>query len=384
MFRLPESVEALRRGAAEFAARELAPGAGRRDLDKEFPAEALRSAAALGYLGLLVPPNFGGQGRGNLAQSAVLEEIACADASVHVTLSVHNSLVCSPIARFGTDDQRSRYLPLLARGERLGAYALTEPGAGSDAASLTTTAVRRGDRYVLNGSKMWITTGDVATLMIVFARTDPAEKRARGISAFLVDVPSKGVTYGRREDKLGIRASSTVQVWFSDVEVPAENRLGEENRGFPIAMDTLNGGRIGIAVQAVGIARAALEGCLLLGREDPAVARRFESSQAVQWRLATMAARIEAARLLTWKAASLRDADEPHIIEASMAKLVSSTTCNDVVRDAMTIAGDAAFAGRCLVERLFRDARITELYEGTTEVQKLVIYRHLVQEEARA
>ncbi len=376
-FQLTPEQEALRAEARAFADQVVKPGAAARDREHRFAEDMIRAAAAKGYLGLIVPKELGGRAAGNLGQCLVLEEIARADASTHVTISVHNSLVTGPIRTFGSETLRRRWLPRLARGELIGAYALTEPHSGSDAAALSMTAVRNGHNWILNGSKMWITTGGRADLIVAFARTDKDAPKARGISAFLVERGTKGLTAGKREDKLGIRASETVQLFFEDVRVPAGNMLGELNRGFVYALSTLNGGRIGIATQAVGIAQAALDAAVEgLAARTPGRGCMF-GTQDVDFRLAEMSTRIEAARLLTWRAAWLRDLDQDHVREASIAKLFASVTANAVCREAIELVGAAGWGGDGILERLYRDARVTEIYEGTTEIQKLVIARAL-------
>jgi alkylation response protein AidB-like acyl-CoA dehydrogenase len=375
---LPPELEDLKDAARAFAETVLRPGVVERDRTKAFPRAQVDAAAKKGWLGVLAPPELGGLGYGNLRQAVILEEFARVDASTHVTISVHNSLVVGPTLKYGSADLARRYVPKLATGDWLGAYALTEPNAGSDAASLALFAEKRGDRYVLNGSKMWITTGDEADVILVFARTDKAAPKAKGISAFLVPRTAKGLTAGKPENKLGIRASETVQLFFENVEVPAEDLIGEENRGFNYAMETLNGGRVGIAVQAVGIAQGILDAVLahLGGRvRDGKPAR---TSQDEDFRVAEAATKIEAARLLTHRAARLRDEGKDHVREASMAKLFASQTANEVARAAVELLGPAGWTQGSDVERLFRDARITEIYEGTTEVQKLVIARTLL------
>jgi len=371
----------LQQAAREFADRDIAPQADAMSREGRFPAALLRRAAELGFLGMLVPKELGGQGQGNFALALVLEEINRACASVGVTVSVHNSLATSPILRFGSEALRRKYLPLLARGEQLGAYCLTEPQAGSDAAALVTAAVRDGDTYVLNGTKLFVTTGAEAGLYIVFARTDTAHK-TRGITAFVVERASPGVSVGKVEVKLGLRASHTVEILLQDCRVPAANVLGEVGEGFKIAMHTLDGGRIGIATQSLGIAQACLDAAarFALAREQGGepVAR----SQIVEQKLAVMATEIEAARLLTYSAARLRDQGQPCAKEASMAKLFASQTCNRAAREALQVHGTYGYLEDFPAERFFRDARVTELYEGTTEIQKMVIARHVLKQYA--
>jgi butyryl-CoA dehydrogenase len=377
---LTPELEALRAEARAFADTVVKPGAVERDRTKEFPIDVVRQAAKKGWLSLLIPKAYGGAESGNLKQCLVLEEIARADASVHVTMSVHNSLASGPIVRFASDELKKAYLPRMATGEILGAYALTEPHSGSDAAALACTAVSDGDQWVLNGTKMWITTGNEAGVIVIFARTDKSVSKAKGISAFLVDRKTPGLTAGKPENKLGIRASETVQLFLENVRVPKRNLLGEINRGFNYAMDTLNGGRIGIATQALGIAQAALDEVVAFFKANRSPNGPRPLTQVEEFRLADLATRVEGARLLCWRAAILRDRGAEHIREASMAKLSASQTANDVTRAAVELIGPAAFSGVTAAERLLRDARITELYEGTTEIQKLVIARTLLKD----
>jgi butyryl-CoA dehydrogenase len=377
---LPADLEALRAEARAFADTVVKPGAAERDRTKEFPGAIVQQAAKKGWLSLLIPKAYGGAEAGNLRQCLVLEEIARADASVHVTISVHNSLASSPIVRFASEELKRAYLPRMATGELVGAYALTEPHSGSDAAALSCSAVADGDHWVLNGTKMWITTGNTADVIVVFARTDKSVSKAKGISAFVVDRKTPGLTCGKAENKLGIRSSETVQLFLENVRVPKRNLLGELNRGFNYAMDTLNGGRVGIATQALGIAQAAIDEIVTYFKAHRSQNGARPLSQVEEFRLADLATRVEGARLLCWRAAILRDRGAEHIREASMAKLASSMVANDVTRAAVELIGPSAFAGVSPAERLLRDARITELYEGTTEIQKLVIARALLKD----
>jgi alkylation response protein AidB-like acyl-CoA dehydrogenase len=377
-FDLPDELREIRDLAADYARDVCAPGAAERDRKEEFPVEPMRKAAELGLMGLLVPEEYGGSGLGNLALSLALIEINRADASVGVTLSVHNSLCCSCINAWASAEVKRKYLPPLATGELLGAYALSETGSGSDAGSLTCKAERDGDHFVLKGSKAWITSGDRADVVIVFARTGGEGKR--GVSAFVVESASPGFTVGKKEPKLGIRSSSTVQLHFDGLRVPAANLLGKVDEGFKVALHTLDGGRIGIACQALGIMEACLEASVKYSKERRQFDQPIGEFQAIQWKLAEMATRIDAARLLIYRAAMLKDRGRPHTLEAAQAKLFASQGANWCGTQAVQIHGGAGYCTDFPVERYFRDARITEIYEGTTEVQKLVISRHLLRE----
>jgi alkylation response protein AidB-like acyl-CoA dehydrogenase len=306
-----------------------------------------------------------------------LEEVNRVCASTGVTMSVQNSLVCAPVVHWGSEAIKKKYLPKLASGEALGAYALSEPGSGSDAAALVTSAVKDGDSYVLNGTKNFITSGAEADFVIAMVRTDPAHK-TRGITAFVVESDWKGFHVGKKEDKMGLRSSSTVQIVFEDLRVPASNILGELGSGFKIAMHTLDGGRIGIAAQAVGIAQACLDASIKYAEEREAFDQQIGKFQAIQFKLANMATKLEAARLLVYNAARLKDEGSPHGKEAAMAKLFASEMSNEAAREAVQIHGGAGYLEDFPVERYFRDARITEIYEGTSEIQRIVIARHLL------
>jgi butyryl-CoA dehydrogenase len=371
-------LDALGAEGAAFAEEVLRPGVAARDRDKIFPRAEVMRAAAKGWLGLLAPRALGGIEYGNLRQTALLEEIARVDASTHVTISVHNSLVVGPVVKYGSPELKRAFVPKFATGEWLGAYALTEPQAGSDAAALTTTAERRGDAYVVNGSKMWITSGGEADVILVFARTDKTAPKAKGISAFLVRRDTPGLVVGKPEDKLGIRASETVQLFFENVLVPASQLLGEEGRGFNYALETLNGGRIGIGTQAVGVAQGILDAVVARLKARGTIGGRTRTAQDEEFRVAEMATKIHAARLLVRRAATMRDAGTEHVAEASMAKLFASQACNEIARTAVELLGADGWSAEAGVERMYRDARITEIYEGTTEVQKLVIARALL------
>jgi alkylation response protein AidB-like acyl-CoA dehydrogenase len=374
-FELSEELKLFRDSMRDFCEKEIAPGAGERDAKEIFPGEIVARLGQMQLMGMLIPEEYGGSAIGNLALSIALEEVNCADASVGVTMSVHNSLLCGPLVKFGTEDLKQRYLPRLATGELLGAYALTEPHAGSDSANLRTKAERKGDRWVLNGTKIWITSGSHAGLMIVFARTDTTVSKAKGITAFMVEAASKGLTVGKHEHKCGIRSSSTTEILLDGVEVADANRLGDLGDGFRIAMDTLDGGRIGIASQALGIHRASLEASVKYARERQQFGKPIGEYQAIQWKVADMATDLDAARLLTHRAAWMRDRGEPCTREASMAKLFASRACNRAADEAVQIHGGAGYTKDFPVERYFRDARITEIYEGATDIQRLVIAR---------
>ncbi len=372
-FVLSPELQSFREMAREFSQRELAPQAAAMDAETRFPREAVAKAASLGLLKVTVPRAYGGTEMGNLASCLMLEELNAACASTGVTVSVHNSLVCSPLAKWGTEDQKRRYFPKLIDGSWLGAYCLSEAGSGSDAAGLVCEAKATSDGYVLNGAKLWITTGSESDLFIVFART--AADRVKGITAFLVERTWPGVGVGKKERKLGIRGSPTVEILLENVAVPAANRLGDEGRGFTIALDTLDGGRLGIASQALGIARAAHDSI-----RDHLAAQldhkgRSTASQAAQWKLADIASDLDAYRFLTWRAAILRDRGIHCGKEAAMAKLTASRLANRAAREAFAIIGAEAAAGTHRVERLLRDARITEIYEGATDIQRLVVAR---------
>ena len=371
---LDETRAAIRDMARAFAAERLAPGAAGRDATRAFPREELTEMGALGLLGMVVPEDWGGSDVGALAYAAVLEEIAAADGSCSTIVSVHNSVGCGPIVKFGSDAQKARFLPKLASGAWLGGFALTEPHAGSDASDLRTRARREGDRYVLNGAKQFITSGRNADVVIVFAVTDPAAAK-KGISAFLVPTASPGYRVVRVETKMGQHASDTCQLAFDDLEIPVENRLGAEGEGYKIALSNLEGGRIGIAAQAIGMARAAFEAARDYARERVTFGRPIIEHQAIAFRLATMATEIEAARQLMYHAATLREAGEPCLTEACMAKLFASEMAERVVSAALQIHGGNGYMADYPVERIARDVRVCQIYEGTSDIQRLVIAR---------
>jgi alkylation response protein AidB-like acyl-CoA dehydrogenase len=376
-FTLTDEQRMIQETARDFADNEIAPVADRHNRESKFPLEIVKKMGQMGFLGMSVPEEYGGTGAGNLALVVALEEINRVCASTGVTMSVQNSLVNAPILHWGSEDIKRKFLPKLASGEHLGAYALSEPGSGSDAAGLVTSAVKDGNDYVLNGTKNFITTGAEADIVLVLARTDTSHK-TRGITAFVVDTASKGFTVGKKEEKLGLRASSTVQLILEDLRVPVSHVLGEVGSGFKIAMHTLDGGRIGIAAQAVGIAQACLDASIKYAGEREAFDQPIGKFQAIQFKLANMATRLEAARLLVYNAARLKDEGKPHGMEAAMAKLFGSETANDAAREAVQIHGGAGYLEDFPVERFFRDARITEIYEGTSEIQRIVIARHVL------
>lgn len=376
---LSEEEQLVRRTAREFADTELAPLAEEIDRKHEIPRRVIDKLAALGFMGVIIPEEYGGSGLSSACLFLIQVEINRACASTGITMSVHNSLCSSPIVCFGSEELKRRYLTKLASAERIGAYSLSEPASGSDAAGLITRAERTGDAYALNGQKVFVTNGAIADVFVVFARTAKvAGSKAKGITALVVERDTPGFTVGKPENKLGIRGSSTVQLFFQDCRVPAENLLGEEGEGFKIAMATLDGGRIGIAAQAIGIATACLEASVKYARQRRAFGRSIAEFQAIQWKLAAMATDIEAATLLALRASRLRDAGQPHTKEAAMAKLFSADMANRHASEAVQIHGGAGYTTEFPVERYFRDARITELYEGTTEIQRLVIARNLL------
>jgi butyryl-CoA dehydrogenase len=369
---LSETQALVQRTAREFATERLLPIAGTIDAEGKIPREILAELARLGFLGIYVPEALGGAGADVVSYILACEEINRACASTGVVLSAHTSLVCDPLLRNGTAAQHERWLRPLARGEKLGCFALSEPGTGSDAAALQCTARRDGDGWVIRGTKNFITNGVSADVVLVFAQTEPGS-RHQGITAFVVDKPSPGLSVGRVEHKLGIRGSDTAQLVFDDVRVGDDQRLGAVGGGFAIALATLDGGRIGIAAQAIGIARACLEDALAYAREREAFGRPIADFQAIQWMLADMATETDAARLLAWRAATLKDRGEPHTAEAAMAKLFASDIAMKAARSCVQIFGGYGYLTDYPAERHYRDAKITEIYEGTSEIMKLVI-----------
>ena len=374
---LTEEQGLLRDTCREFAARELTPNAKRWDREHEFPRDALKKAFELGLGGVAVPDELGGAGMDNVAYALAIEEISRGCASVGVTLSVNNSLYCDPVMKYGSADQKDRYLKPFARGEKLGCFGLTEPQAGSDAAEQRTIAVRHGDRYVINGTKNWITNGPVADAMVLFTMTDLA-KGTKGITAFIVDTSAPGFLRQKADEKLGICASPSCTIFFEDLEVPVSQRLGQEGEGFKIAMSTLDGGRIGIAAQAIGIARAAFEEARDYAKVRKTFGVPIAHHQAIQFMLADMATELDAARLLTLRAASMKDSGVRYSRESAMAKLYASEAANRVADKALQIHGGMGYSKELDIERHFRDARITEIYEGTSEIQRVVISNALL------
>lgn len=374
-FPITTEQEMIRLMARDFARKELEPNAAQWDRSEHFPLEALRKMGELGLLGMLAPFEYGGTAAGAVSYSLALQEIAYACASTAVSMSV-TCLSQDPILKFGTEDQKQRCLAPLARGEYLGAFAITEPGAGSDPGGMGMRAQDKGGFYLVNGTKVFITNGGYADIVILVARTTP-EKANRGLSAFIVEKGMPGFSIGHKEDKMGLRASNTVELVFEDCRIPAENILGREGLGFKIAMQALDSGRIGIASQSVGIARACLDDAVSYAKTRRQFGRAISSFQAIKWMLADTATQIEAARLLTLSAASLKDQGQPYTKEASMAKLFASETCNQAAYKALQIHGGYGYMKEFKIERLYRDARVTAIYEGTSEIQRLVIAREI-------
>ncbi len=386
-FRLSEDQEMLRSAVREFAEEVVRPRAAAIDQSGEFPRDLFVRAGELGLAGVSVAPEYGGSGMDVVSYSIVIEEISRVCANLGVILSVNNSLVCDPIQGFGDEAQKKKFLEPLARGEKLGCFALTEPNAGSDAANQQTRAVREGDFYRINGQKVFITCGSNADVCVLFAMTDP-EKKARGISAFLVETESPGFDRSRHQVKLGVNASGTVEIFLTDVKVPVANRLGKEGEGFKIAMSTLDGGRIGIAAQAVGIATEAYEAALAYSRERRAFGKPISDFQVIRFYLADMATELDAARLLTRRAAAAKDRVKEkggrYSLEAAEAKLFAAEVAQRVTTKALQIHGGYGYTKEYPVERNFRDARITEIYEGTSEIHRLIIAREIFKDAGLA
>jgi butyryl-CoA dehydrogenase len=369
---LTEEQQLLQKSVREFAEAEVKPHAKEIDETGHFPFDNFKKAAELGLTGVAVPENYGGAGMDHVSYAIVIEEISRVCASTGVILSVQNSLYCDPVLRFGTEEQKQKFLVPFARGEKIGCYALTEPQAGSNAAALTTKAVRKGDTYVINGTKAWITNGGAADAAIVYVNTQP-EKGEKGITALVVEKGTRGFAVGKEEKKLGIHATACTELSFTDCEVPVGNRIGNEGEGYKVALSTLDGGRIGIASQATGIAQGAFEAALSYAQQRQAFGHPISDFQAIQFMLADMATEIDAARLLTRRAAWKQDSGARFTMEASIAKLFASEMSTRVAHKAIQIHGGYGYSSEYPVERAYRDARITEIYEGTSEIQRLVI-----------
>jgi alkylation response protein AidB-like acyl-CoA dehydrogenase len=373
-FQLTEEQLAVQEAARDFAQSELLPGVIERDTEARFPTEQIQKMGALGFMGMMVDPTYGGGGMDTISYVIAMEELSKIDASASVSMSVNNSLVCWGLEKYGSEEQKQKYLSKLATGELLGAFCLSEPEAGSDATSQQTTATLEGDYYLLNGTKNWITNGSSASIYLVIAQTD-ASKGHKGISVFIVEKGWDGFVVGKKEDKLGIRGSDTHSLLFTDVKVPVQNRIGAEGFGFTFAMETLNGGRIGIAAQALGIASGAYELALAYSKERKAFGKPISQHQAIQFKLADMATQIEAARLLVFKAAWLKDEGKDYAHASAMAKLYASEVAMSVTVEAVQVHGGYGYVKEYHVERLMRDAKITQIYEGTSEIQRIVISR---------
>jgi alkylation response protein AidB-like acyl-CoA dehydrogenase len=379
-FKLTEEQLMIQSMVRDLARQEFAPAAMERDQTKLFPADNLKKLAELGLMGMMVPPEFGGSGADTVSYVLALSEVAYACASTAVVMSVHNSIVCESLLKYGALKQKEKFLTRLAAGEIIGAFSLTEPNAGSDPARQSTRAVRDGNSYVINGTKRFTTTGRNAGLIIVTAKTDDA-KAHRGISAFLVEQGTKGLKPGPLEDKMGLRASDTCDLILDDCRVPADQLLGNEGDGFLIAMTGLDCGRIGIAAQSVGVAQAAFDAAVKYTQEREQFGQRISKFQGIRWMIADMATEIEAARLLTLSAAQMKDAGEPYTLQASMAKLYASEMVNRITGKAVQLHGGYGFTKEYPVERYYRDARVFTIYEGTSEIQRIVISNHLLKDK---
>ncbi|MDD3643068.1 MAG: acyl-CoA dehydrogenase family protein [Candidatus Krumholzibacteria bacterium] len=379
---LTEEERMIQKTARDFARRDIAAVAEQSNRDGVFQDDIYRRLAGLGFMGMTMPEEFGGVGLGNLCLSLALEEISMVCPSTAVAVSVHNSLANYIIHTWGSDELKRRYLPRMTSGELIGVYALTEPNAGSDVAAIAMSAARDGGDWVLNGSKIFISTGDRAGVIVVIARSDPDE-RTRGLTAFVVEPVFPGFSVGKIEHKMGLRASTTVELVFEDCRVPAANVIGEEGMGMKIALGSLEGGRIGIASQSLGIAQTALDEAVLFARERRQFGERIIDFQATRWKIAEMATNIDAARLLVRRAARLRDAGRPCGKEASMAKLFASRIANEAVYDSLQIHGGVGYTQEFKIERFFRDARVLEIYEGTSEIQRIVIAKKVIDEYER-
>jgi alkylation response protein AidB-like acyl-CoA dehydrogenase len=376
-FSFTEEQKMIQESAKDFAENEIAPTAVERDKNAIFPTEIVKKMGELGFMGMMVSPDYGGAGMDTISYVLAMIEISKVDASLGVIMSVNNSLVCWGLETYGSDFIKEKYLTPLAQGEKLGAFALSEPEAGSDATKQKTTADKNGDFYVLNGIKNWISNGQSADYHLVMATTDK-EKAHKGISTLLVEKGTEGFGHGVKEDKLGIRSSDTCSLTFESCKVPAENLVWEEGKGFNFAMNTLNGGRIGIAAQAVGIAEASLDAAVKYSQERKAFGQEISKFQAIQFMIADMAVKVDAAKMLTLKSAALKDAGKSYVTEAAMAKLYASKIAVECALDAIQIHGGYGYVREYLVERYLRDSKITEIYEGTSEIQRVVIARSLL------
>jgi alkylation response protein AidB-like acyl-CoA dehydrogenase len=376
-FTLSEEHLMIRDAARDFTQAELLPGVIERDEKQEFPAQQIKQLGELGFMGMMVSPDYGGSGMDTLSYVLAMEEFSKVDASASVVVSVNNSLVCWGLETFGSEEQKQKYLTRLASGEIIGAFCLSEPEAGSDATSQQTTAIDQGDHYLLNGTKNWITNGGSCEIALVIAQTD-RDKGHRGINVLIVEKGMDGFVVGKKEDKLGIRGSDTHTLLFNDVKVPKENRIGEDGFGFKFAMKTLSGGRIGIAAQALGIAQGALDLALAYSKERTTFGKPIHDHQAIAFKLADMEMKIEQARMLVYKAAWLKDQGLPYDKESAMAKLAASEAAMWVTTEAVQVHGGYGFVKEYHVERLMRDAKITQIYEGTSEIQRVVISRDLI------
>jgi alkylation response protein AidB-like acyl-CoA dehydrogenase len=379
VFDFTEEQIMIQQAARDFAQSEIAPSTIQRDINAEFPTDIVKKLGELGFLGMMVPAEHGGAGLDTISYVLAMIEISKVDASVGVIMSVNNSLVCFGLEKYGSPYLKEKYLKPLAKGEKLGAFALSEPEAGSDATKQKTTADKDGDFYVLNGMKNWITNGTTADYYLIMATTDKALGH-KGISTILVEKGTPGFGHGKKEDKLGIRSSDTCSLTFENCRVPKENLIWDEGKGFNFAMNTLNGGRIGIASQAIGIAEASLNAAVKYSKERKAFGSTISNFQAIQFKLADMAVKVDAAKLLTFKAAAMKDAGKKYYTEAAMAKLYSSKIAVECALEAIQIHGGYGYVREYLVERYLRDAKITEIYEGTSEIQKMVISRSLLDE----
>ena len=379
IFELTEEQKAVKAAARDFAQNVLKPGVIERDNAQRFPAEEIKQLAELGFMGMMVDPKYGGSGMDTLSYVLAMEEISKVDASTSVCMSVNNSLVCWGLEKYGTEEQKQKYLVPLATGEKIGAFCLSEPEAGSDATSQRTTAIDQGDHYLLNGTKNWITNGSSASIYLVIAQTN-VEAGHKGINAFIIERGMEGFVVGAKEDKMGIRGSDTHTLMFNDVKVPKENRIGEDGFGFTFAMKVLSGGRIGIAAQALGIAAGGLELATAYSKERKAFGKEISKHQAIAFKLADMATEIEAARLLVYRAAVDKDMGRNYDQSSAMAKLYASKVAMEQTVEAVQIHGGYGFVKEYHVERLMRDAKITQIYEGTSEVQKIVISRNILKD----